>query len=108
MDTYRIQYVDNTYQLVEWDDEQFNSVVQAMMTDYPIVSVNKCVFKLKDIRAIVYIPPVPDEEEQPTDENESSMVITEAGAFNKEVFELMQQLGIDTGAVIGEKGVTKE
>lgn len=99
-ETYRIQYVDNTYQLVEWTEEEFNDVTFHMIKGGHFATVNKCIYRLTDIRAIVYLPPVPEEEELP---EENPIVITESGSFEKELYDTLVQNGYDLGTVLGQK-----
>lgn len=102
LETYRIQYVDNTYQLVEWTEEEFHQVAREMAVDKTVVVVDKCLFRLKDIRAIVYLPPVPEEEEPPKDEK--TVIITEVGSFDRELYDTLVENGYDLGDVLGERG----
>lgn len=102
-ETYRIQYVDNTYQLVDWTNDSFEYVYEAMAIGKHIAMIDKCIFRLTDIRAIVHIPPEP-EEEPVTEEDEEGMVITEMGKYDREMYELLVSMGY--GAEMGEvKGV---
>lgn len=101
-DMYRIQYVDNNYQLVEWTEDQLDNVYRDMSSGEEVSLVDKCIFRLKDIRAITYLPPIVEEEETP--EEEQTVVLTEMGTYDKEIFELMQQLGVDVGEIKGERG----
>lgn len=102
-ETYRIQYIDNTYQLVEWTDEDLKEVAILMSDNRPIAVVSKCIYRLSDIRAIVHIPPVPEEEE----EEKQPMVVTEMGAYERELYEFLVESGYapDMGDIVGEKGV---
>lgn len=100
-ETYRIQYVDNTYQLVDWTEDDFNKVYELMMVKNPFAMVDKCIYRLSDIRAIVFLPPVPEEEEVP---DEKTVVITETGSFEKELYDTLVENGYDLGDVLGERG----
>ena len=102
-ETYRIQYVDNTYQLVDWTEEQLPRVYDDMLHDDKVTIIDKCIFRLSDIRAIVHIP----QEEENEKEEKQQLVVTEMGAYERELYELLVQNGFaeELGNVIGEKGV---
>jgi hypothetical protein len=102
-ETYRIQYIDNTYQLVEWTDDEFCQMFDCMNNEdsFPVALIDKCIYRVRDIRTIVYLPPVPVEEQ--TEEKED-MVITEMGAYEQELYNLLVQNGVDLGDVLGKKG----
>lgn len=101
-ETYRIQYVDNTYQLVEWTEDQLLRIETAMNVGRAVIMLDKCIYRLSHIRAIVYLPPVPEEENTEQSE-ESTMVVTEMGAYEKELYDLLVNNGYDPGIVLGEK-----
>ena len=61
---YQIQYVDNTYRIVDWTNAEFTKVGEAIEAGKSALVLKEGIFVLKDIRAIVYIPPVPVEEPQ--------------------------------------------
>lgn len=103
-ETYRIQYVDNTYQLVEWTIDHLALVYKDMSENKPIIMVDKCIFRTNDIRAIVHLeqePEQPKEDEVLVDEE--GMVVTEMGTYEKEIYDLLVAQGIDVGNVIGER-----
>jgi hypothetical protein len=100
--TYRIQYVDNTYQLVEWAKAELQSVGEAMRNEHVAVMVGEDVFRISDIRAIVFIPPVPEptiEEKQ----KEADHQLSEWGFVDPDVQEWLRAAGIDIN-----KGVNYE
>ena len=73
---YRIQYIDNTYQVVDWSKPEFKQVGKAMEDGKTAVLLEEGIFKLSDIRAIVYLPPVPvltPEEQKAKEEDEAGM-----------------------------------
>jgi hypothetical protein len=95
---YRIQYVDNTYQLVDWTKAQFEYVGKAMATDESAVIVGDDIFRVSDIRAIVFLPPVPE----PTPEEkkaEAEQQLSEWGFVDPEVAEWLKNNGINIGGV---------
>lgn len=97
---YRIQYQDNTYQYVSWTPQEFDYVADMMNRDVRVVVVNKCIFKVSDIRAIVYIPI----EEQSDTEKDEPLVETPDGAYDKELYNLL----VDSGYIQPvEKGGTE-
>ena len=96
IETFRIQYVDNTYQLVEWTNEEFFDVAKDMSEGRTIAVVNRCLYRLIDIRAIVYIPPVSDVEAE-----KDAQVITESGVYERELFEQLKEMGYELGEVKG-------
>lgn len=57
---YRIQYVDNTYQVVDWTKAEFKEVGQALVEGQSGVMLDNGIFRLTDIRAIVFLPPAPE------------------------------------------------
>lgn len=99
---YRIQYVDNTYQMVDWTDYQLHLVHEAMKDCEHVIMIDRCIFKLDHIRSIVFIPPVVEEEKP--EQEEATVIETNMGTFEKEMFELMQQMGIEM-EVKGERWV---
>lgn len=99
-DTYRIQYKDNTFQLVNWTEDQLFRVEVAMNTHRPAIMLDKSIFRLADIRAITYLPPV----EESTDKTDGKgIVITEMGEFERELYNTLVQGGYELGDIIGEK-----
>lgn len=100
-ETYRIQYVDNTFQLVDWTEEQLEFVYRTMGEGKEIAFLEKCIFRLSDIRAIVHIP-LPEEEETVLEDGEKEIIVTEMGVYEKELFDMLVQNGYDVGTVVIE------
>jgi hypothetical protein len=92
---YRIQYIDNTYQMVEWSKPEFDSVFIAMSLEKSVVKTEEGIFKLSDIRAIVYLPPVPvltPEEQKAKEEDEAGL--SEWGFVDPDVQQWLKDQGI--------------
>jgi hypothetical protein len=102
--TFRIQYVDNNYQLVEWTEDQLSLVANDMNECEEVTLIDKCIFRLKDIRAITYLPLVPDHEQPSEEEENNGIVVTEMGKYDRELYDLLQVNGIDLGVVLKEGG----
>jgi hypothetical protein len=102
-ETYRIQYYDNTYQLVEWTRDEYDLVGEAMMDDAHVIVLNKGIFRLDHIRAIVHLDKMEEENNNTPVNDDEGMVITEMGAFEKEVYDLLVASGIELGDVLGER-----
>jgi hypothetical protein len=106
---FRIQYIDQTYQLVNWTNDQLYTVYQQMNDGVNVILMDKCIFKVADIRAITYLEPLEEEEKSTEEINEEDakkgVVITEMGTYDKELFELLQSMGHDMGEIQSEKGV---
>lgn len=92
---YRIQYIDNTFQLVDWTDDQLIRVYEEMEDNQTVTMVNKSIFKLTDIRAIVYLPPIETPEEQ--EEIKDDENLTEWGFVDAETANWLRNNGIDVG-----------
>lgn len=93
---YRIQYIDNTYQLVEWTKAEFDGVFRAMSEDKKVAKVADDLFRLDDIRAIVYLPPLPEPteaEKRALEEGEPS----EWGFVDHQTAEWLKMQGIKIG-----------
>lgn len=93
---YRIQYVDNTYQLVQWTQKEFKEVGMAMGEGKLVGLLDDGLFRLDHIRAIVFLPPVPEptEEEKKVQEEEQ---LTEWGFVDAESARWLKENGIDLG-----------
>jgi hypothetical protein len=100
-ETYRIQYVDNTFQLVDWTIDQLAIVYRDMDENKQITMIDRCIFRLSDIRAIVHIP-LPEEEETILEDGEKEIIVTEMGVYEKELFDMLVQNGYDVGTVVIE------
>jgi hypothetical protein len=93
---YRIQYVDNTYQVVEWSKPEFQQVGQAMEEDKVAVMLEDGIFKVTHIRAIVYLPPVPEmtpEEQKAKEEDDAGL--SEWGFVDPDVQQWLKTQGIN-------------
>jgi hypothetical protein len=92
---YRIQYIDNTYQVVEWSKPEFRAVGKAMANDEFAVVLDEGIFRIKDIRAIVFLPPVPvltPEEQKAKEEDEAGL--SEWGFVDPDVQQWLKDQGI--------------
>lgn len=95
---YRIQYVDNTFQMVDWTKKEFETVGQQMCEDKEAITLDDGIFRLSSIRAIVFIPPVPeltDEEKKAQAEQQ----LTEWGFVDNDTAVWLKNAGIDLGGV---------
>jgi hypothetical protein len=91
---YRIQYQDNTYQIVDWTKPELQSVFKSMCMEKTYVKVDEDVFRVSDIRAIVFLPPMPEptpEEKKAAEEQE----LTEWGGYDADTIAWLRQQGID-------------
>lgn len=92
--TYRIQYIDNTYQLVDWTKAELQLVGELMANDKTATIVGDDIFRISDIRAIVFLPPVPE----PTVEEkkaEAEQQLSEWGFVDPETQRWLRDVGID-------------
>ena len=92
---YRIQYVDDTYQIVDWTKGDFTKVADALMEGKTAALVSDCVFRVSDIRAIVLLPEI--KEEKPKDEKEKEPELSEYGHYDFETIQWLRDNGIDIG-----------
>lgn len=91
---YRIQYVDNTYQMVQWTKADFGFVASAMTNDESAVYVDECVFRISDVRAIVFLPPEP--ELTPEEQNKQETQLSDWGFVDAETATYLKEvMGID-------------
>jgi hypothetical protein len=90
---YQIQYTDNTYRIVEWAVKEFKQVGESMVANYDYCIMDDGVFALKDIRTIILLPEV--EEEQPQKDNK----LTEWGFVDNQTALWLKEMGIDLGEV---------
>lgn len=93
---YRIQYIDNTYQLVEWTKSEFHEVGKAMLNEHVVAIINDDLFRLTDIRAIVFLPPLPE----PTPEEKKAQEeaqLTEWGFVDSDTAAWLKANGINIG-----------
>jgi hypothetical protein len=94
--TYRIQYVDNTYQIVDWTKAEFLQVGEDLNTDTKMIVIGDEMFRSSDIRAIVFLPPIPE----PTKEEKQAQAeqqLSEWGFVDPEVAEWLKNNGINIG-----------
>jgi hypothetical protein len=99
---YRIQYIDNTYQVVEWSKSEFKLVGTAMEQEQKAIMLEEGIFKLADIRTIVYLPPVPvltPEEQKAKDEDDA---LSEWGFTAPDVQEWLKSQGINVNKGVNQ------
>lgn len=94
---YQIQYIDNTYRIVEWTKAEFEFIGAGMAADKKVVILADGIYRLDDIRAVVLVPEAEEPEEQ-TDETEKKL--NEWGFTDPETREWLKANGIDVGGVI--------
>ena len=87
--TYQIQYVDNTYRIVEWTRLEFKKVCEEMEKGAECVALDKGLFSLKDVRAIVMM------REEKENKKEKESVLTEWGFVDPETLMWLKEQGID-------------
>lgn len=89
---YQIQYIDNTYRIVDWTNAEFIKIGEAIAEGKHALVLKEGIFVLNDIRAVVYIPPVPieesKEEEQPTQFDEWGFI------QDPEMIESLKEFGL--------------
>jgi hypothetical protein len=90
---YRIQYVDNTYQIVEWTKAEYDKVGLAMEDSKPAIKLDTEIFKLSDIRTIILLPEAETEPEQ--EEVNPEGQLTEWGFVDRQTAEWLRAAGID-------------
>lgn len=91
---YQIQYTDNTYRMVEWTKKEFKKVCRRLAFRLRTVTLSDGVFILKDVRTIVFIPPIPE----PTEEErkkEAQQQLTEWGFVDDDTAMWLQSQGIN-------------
>jgi hypothetical protein len=94
---YRIQYVDNTYQMVDWTKPEFNSAFTAMAEDKKVLKVSDGIFRLDHIRTIVLIPPLPEPTEEEKKVIEEENKLSEWGFVDDASALWLKEVGIDLG-----------
>jgi hypothetical protein len=93
---YRIQYIDNTYQVVEWSKPEFKIVGKAMEEDKVAVMLEEGIFKINHIRAIVFLPLVPvltPEEQKAKEEDDAGL--SEWGFVDPDVQQWLKSQGFN-------------
>jgi hypothetical protein len=95
---YQIQYVDNTYRMVDWSKPDFNQVALAMSKEQTVSIMEDGIFVLKDIRTIVLIPELPEPKVPSKEESQ----LTEWGFVDPATAEYLRDvLGVDVGQIGG-------
>lgn len=89
---YRIQYVDNTYQLVDWTKPEFNNVYHSIEEGKTMAICGDDMFRLTDIRAIVFMPPIP--EPTPEEKAKEESGLTEWGFVDAATSQWLKEQGI--------------
>jgi hypothetical protein len=89
---YQIQYVDNSYRIVDWRTDEFKLVGMAITDGDNAIVLSDGIFVLRDIRAIVLVPEIVQDEE-PKDENQ----LAEWGFVDQQTAEWLRAQGIDVG-----------
>jgi hypothetical protein len=93
---YRIQYVDNVYQVVSWTKTQFTKVGEAMEQGKPAILLDTEIVRLTDIRAIVFLPEIVEPtEEEVKKQQEKESKLSEWGFTDLETQRWLRLQGID-------------
>lgn len=97
---YRIQYIDNTYQIVDWSKTEFKAVGDSMIEGKIAVMLDEGIFRLSDVRAVVFLPPPPEktEAEKAAEEDQA---LTEWGFADPDVQQWLRDHGIDISKAEG-------
>lgn len=93
---YRIQYIDNTYQIVDWSKPEFTSVGKAMEEGKFAILLEDGIFRLHDVRAVVLMPPAPEltpEQQKAKEEEEAGL--SEWGFADPDVQQWLKDQGIN-------------
>lgn len=94
---YRIQYNDNTYQVVDWTKYEFEKVGEYMEAEAKAIKLEEGLFRLTDVRAVIFFPPPPP----PTEKEKLKMKeygesqLSEWGFVDQETAEWLKANGID-------------
>lgn len=104
LNDYSICYSDGSYRTVQWWTDEFKQIAKAMKWKWikRSVVIAGCLYDLKDIRAVIELPPLPEEPE--TEEEQPQ----ETGAYDFLDFQSKQWLAenmkidIDKGGIIDE------
>lgn len=67
---YQIQYTDNTYRIVEWTKAEFSLVGDAIIDEKSAIVLDDGIFRLNEVRTIVFIPGPPEPEKTEDEENQ--------------------------------------
>lgn len=90
---YQIQYMDNTYRMIDLTKVDYDCIGKCMMDGKTFVKMEKCILRLDEIRAIVLIPEPEPAAEQTEDGQQS--VHPEYGAYDEATVEWLKANGVD-------------
>lgn len=77
-DEYSINYKDGSYRIVEWHIDDFMEIAGKITTKEHAVIIDGCLYVLDEIRAIIKLPPQPEEiEEDKSDEPDDEIDLGE-------------------------------
>lgn len=93
--SYQIQYVDQSYRIIDWTRKEFETVMNALAEEKHAVVLENGGFVLKDIRAVVLIPEIKEEKETKRQDE----VLTEWGFVDPQTALWLKENGIDVGSV---------
>lgn len=101
---YRIQYKDNTYQIVDWTEEEFKNVCKHKANNEAAAYTKKILVDLQDVRTIVFIPPTPPptEKEKIEMKEYADSQLNEWGFVDMETLAWLRANGIDVTKKDGE------
>lgn len=85
---YQIQYVDNSFRMVEWSDIEFMGVCKLMEDGKRMGYTPEGLFVLTDIRAIVLVP-------KPESEPEEEDQLSEYGHYDPDTIAWLRANGVD-------------
>lgn len=94
---YRIQYEDNTYQIVDLTTTDYNAVGDSLVSGEYAIKLKDYILRLKDIRTITFLPPAPEptNEEKAAMKNQAEHQISEWGFVDPETLAWLAANGID-------------
>lgn len=94
---YRLQYEDNTYQVVELTKKEYDILADAICDQFHAVKFDEYILRVKDIRTVVFLPPAPPptEEEKAQMKNMAEQQLSEWGFADQETLEWLRNVGID-------------
>ena len=93
--SYQIQYVDQSYRIIDWTKQEFKTVMTALNDEKHAVVLEDGGFVLKDIRAVVLIPEIKEEKEN----KQQDEILSEWGFVDHKTAEWLKEQGIDIGSV---------
>lgn len=88
---YQIQYADNTYRMVDWTKKEFEEVGEAIVAEKSAIVLPEGIFRLYDVRTIVFIP----EPEPTTEETEEQSNLSEYGHYDADTLKWLRENGVD-------------